>query len=302
MNLWLISALIASCLWGFCNVIDGAVRRHFLKSDFAATWFLAASRLPVILVLWALVPMQLPGVTAVFWMLIAGMLWIWPFIFYYKAMEFEEPSRVALLLEMINIFTLAFAFLLLNERLTVLQFIAFALLLLGGAAASIKHKLGEFRMSKAIFYILFACALWGLSDILFKKYAPAFPGFASAFSFYMFGSFLPSLGLLALPAVTRALRRNLDSMNRRGWIMFTVDQVAGISGTLFFAYALTLGKASLTSVILSIQTLFALGFGLLLCRFIPEVHKEDIGKENLFLKAISFVFIVAGLLIINKNV
>lgn len=285
--------------WGFGNPLDSAIRRHFVKNDFASTWFLAATRLPIILILLLAVPIQIPNAVAVLGMLLGGVFWIWPFILYYKAIEFEEPSRIALLLQMTNIFVLLLAMIFLGERLTVVQFSAFGILLAAGILASIRHKIGKWHISKALGLILLASLLWAFADILFKKFEPAFANFPSAIIFYLLGSFLPALGAIFVPQSGNTLRKNFSHIPARGWWILIIDQVVSISGTICFAYALTLGKASLTAVVLSVQTLFALGFGLILSRFIVEVEREDVGKKNLLIKGASFFLMMLGLFLLN---
>ncbi|MEK7524492.1 MAG: EamA family transporter, partial [Patescibacteria group bacterium] len=118
MNTWLFFAALAPLLWGFSNVVDTAVRRRHVLDNFTNMWFLAAARLPLIIILiiftW---PQNLPSTGNIIGMMVAGILWMLPFVLYYRAVEFEEPSRIALLLQMSNLFILPIAFFVIGERL-----------------------------------------------------------------------------------------------------------------------------------------------------------------------------------------
>ncbi|MBI4994875.1 DMT family transporter [Candidatus Peregrinibacteria bacterium] len=143
MNTWLIFALLAPVFWGFSNVLDAAIRREFVKNDSAMTVFLAASRLPFIIAFFLIVGVKIPPIQAVIFMIIGGALWMFPFIFYYKALEFEEPSRVVLLMLTAPIFVLSISFFAINETLTIYQLLAFILIIVGGVFAAIKKLEGR---------------------------------------------------------------------------------------------------------------------------------------------------------------
>lgn len=302
MNLWFFLALLTPFFWGFSNAMDTAVRRHFLKSNLAATVFLACTRLPLILAFFLIFPPQNLSASAVLWMIFGGLIWMAPFILYYRSMAFEEASRVVLLLQLDSLFILIFAFFMIGERLSMGQIPAFILLLAGGVLAALKPSDHHgWRFSKAFIFMLLAGISWSLSDVIFKKFEPAFPNFWSAFSWYLLGSFL--IGPLAL--LTKNMRHELKTaftgVTRRGWFLLIVNQISGLGGTMLFAYALTLGKASLTSVFLGVQPLFSFIWTLILPRIIPEVEREDTHARILFFKAIAFVLIIGGLILLTNH-
>lgn len=299
MNQWIIYALTAPALWGLSNVFDSALRKHHIKSEVALMWLAAISRFPFVLVFFWIGGFEVPQLSTLLWMLLGGALWTLPLVFYYKAMEFEEPSRVALLAQMIPIFTLLIAYFALGERLFFSQGIAFALLIAGGIFAAMKHSERKWHMSKAFLLMLIASFLWASSDVLFKKFEVSFNHFVSAFAIYFFGSFLVSLFILFHKDGRQKILSHFRGLPARAWGMVGVTQIAGIGGSIVFAYALTLGKASLTSVLIGIMPLMALVFGLLLAPWISEVHKEDVSKKTLLLKGASFALIIIGLVFLE---
>ena len=148
MNSWLLFALLTPVLWGFANVMDSAIRRNYVKNDFAMSWFLGITRIPFIIAFFAMDRFSLPSAPLAIGMLIAGVFWLAPFSFYYKALEFEETSRVVLLIQMIPVFVLLLGFFVIGERLTALQAAAFVFLLLGNLSL-VKVALGPIRTSSS---------------------------------------------------------------------------------------------------------------------------------------------------------
>lgn len=281
-------------------MIDSALRKNFIKSDFALTWLVAFTRLPFIVLFFLISGLQVPNITVVLFMIICGVVWMYPsMIFYFRAMEMEDASRIALLLQLMPVFTLLIAFFVINETLAANQILAFALLIIGGIFASLKKMKGNWHVSKAFIWIAVAGFLWAGSDVFFKKFAVFFPDFLSAFSFFFLGSFLASIFMLIHSDNRKKVFGHFMNLPQMGWLLIAATQTLGIIGSILFAYALTLGKASLTAVMIGIQPLFALGFGLLLALFIREIHKEDLSKKTLILKGVSFALIVVGLVVLE---
>jgi len=296
---WLIFALLGPIFWGLANVMDSALRRKFVQNDAALTWMVAISRLPFFILFFALSGFKAPGLADLGWMILGGALWTLPFFFYYRALKLEDPSRIALLEQTIPLFTLLIAFFALGERLTANQGIAFGLLILAGILASLKQTLGRWRLSPAFALILLATLLWAASDVIFKKFEPSFAGFLGAFGFYFLGSSLTALAMLAMPRGKHILD-HFKALSGKAWASVAATEIGGILGSLSFAYALTLGKASLTSVMIGIQPLAAFLIGLGLAPLMKEISHEDIGKKALLLKGTSFALVVVGLAILEK--
>lgn len=300
MNLWLLFALSAPILWGATNVLDGALRRHYIKSDWALMWITAVARLPFALVFLFLGGWVFPDGPTLLWMGLGGALWTVPFFFYYKAMETEDPSRISVFLQLVPAFTLLNAAFILQEKLNIAQGISFIFLMSAGLLASLKTVGGKWRWGRAFIWLALACFLWSLSDIFFKKFEPSFSNFYSAFAIYFLGSFLVA-GLLVFQS--KQFKKTMGyflRMPRRAWGIFWADEIMGVTGSVLFAYALTLGKASLTTVMMGVQPLAAFLIGLGLAPFMKDIVREDTAKTALILKFIAFLLMVAGLVFLGR--
>ena len=296
MNSWLFFSLLGPFLWGITSVLDGAVLKNYIKSGYAKTWFSALTRLPFILLFFWIGGFEIPALRVVFWVTLAGLLWLLTLIFHFKALTFEEPSRVAVFTQMSPVFTLVIAFFVLGETLTTSQLIAFIFLIAGGVLAALRRLQGVFHFSKAFYLILSSSFLGAVSGVVFKKFEPVFSNFFAAFSIYFIGGFLGTFLLLLWPDHHEKVLKYYKNLPFRAWFMLVFTELFGTIGVIAFIYALTLGKASLTMVMLGVQPLFALIFGIILSRFIREVHKEDISRTVLSLKVISFALVLLGLM------
>ncbi len=300
MNIdWIFFALISPFLWAFTNILDSSIRRRYIKNDYFMMWTSAILRLPIVIFLFLIYGVEFPGLITAFGMLFAGILWTSMFVPYLKALEFEEPSRVALFLQMGSIFSLILAYFLLGEFLDIKQSFAFILIFVGGIFAAIKYFENIWHFSKAFWLILFASFFWSASDVLFKLFSFNFSSFISAFSWFILGSFLTGFIVFFIPKIRKnILSFKISSIPLRGWIMQCVTVFIGIIGSLTFAYALTLGKVALTSVLVQTQPLFVLVFTLLLSRIFTDIDREDITLKALLFKFLSFVVITCGLVLL----
>lgn len=296
---WLLFALLAPMLWALTNILDGALRKNFVKNNFALTWIFALSRLPFAILFFMVAGVHIPSTTSVIMMFLGGVFWTLPVILYFKALEKEEPSRVSLLMQFVPVFTLILASIFLGESLTSTQAIAFVILILGGALASVKKMNGKWHWSSAFILIMLATFLWATSDILFKKFEVEFESFMAGFAIYFLGSFIFSLVSLAHPKGRKNVMKYFTKLPAKAWWMIKASLLAGIGGSVAFAYALTLGKASLTSVLIGTQPLFVLVIGLILACFIKGVEKETLSKNALLLKSASFALILTGLVLLS---
>jgi len=299
MNNWLFFALSAPLMWAFTNIFDGALRKTFIKNDLALTWLSAAIRLPFVILFFLISGFSFPGAYAFAGIFISGLLWTLPMYFYYKALEAEDPSRISLLMQLVPIFTLPIAHFAINERLSSFQICAFVVLIFAGVFASLKKMPAGWRFSKAFFLIALSCLLWASSDVLFKQFATAFPDYLSAFSVDMLGAFMASFLLFFMPKSRIKVFESVRGAPLKAWLLVIASATLGIIGGLSFTYALTLGKVSLTSVLIGTQPLFVLVVGILLARFIRGLSKEDLGKEALIAKAVSFVLVIIGLVLLQ---
>lgn len=293
---WSLFAISAPLIWGVANVIDKYIRMRFIKNDVTLTWFGGLLRLAPIVVMTAYIGIEVPSISAFFGMLSAGALWVIPFILYYKAMAAEEASRVALLITIAPLFTLIFGAIIIGERLSEVQSVAFILMLCGGVLASLKSASGRLRLSKAAVLITVASASWALSDVLFKNFAPYFTrGFFSAMNVDLMGGVLFAILLTPFSFGGHKLWKPLKDVPRTGWLLFVISNIIGTTGSILFAYALTLHKVSLTAVMLGIQPLVVFLATLVLSRYISSIERESISTRDLVLKASSFACFLAGL-------
>ncbi|PIQ77514.1 hypothetical protein COV82_04080 [Candidatus Peregrinibacteria bacterium CG11_big_fil_rev_8_21_14_0_20_46_8] len=296
---WLFAALAAPILWAVTNLTDAALRRHHIQNDLAISWWIGITRLPIALLLLAIGGFEFPNSIAAGAIALSGVFMLLASIVYYRAMNLEEPTRVALLFQIAPIFTFTIAYIFINERLTHYQFLAFIILLAAGLLSAFKKTETRWHFSGALILIAIAELIWSSSDVIFKNFAVNFQNFVSTFGYYMLGNGLAALPFYALPKKIATFRSHIHNMTSRGWIYFWISQITSIVGMLFSALALTLGPASLTAVIFTIQPLFVFFFALLLAPYIYDFPRESFTTSSLAFKGASFALALVGIALLQ---
>lgn len=292
--MWLLFAILAPVCWGFANPIDSALRRGWLKDDLVMTSVFAITKLPVAICMLILFGSGIVMDWPVLWMFCQGFIWMLAFTFYYKAIKIEEISRVVLIMQFQPIIMLFLASLLLGEKLSMHQVFAFILMFIGSLLASLKIEKSKWHFSKAFVFMMIGNVLWSFADVMFKKYVVYFPNFWAGFGVDLLGSSVVGALLFMLPKYRNILGG--FKFSKLGWSFLFASATLGVFGSFAFAYALTLGKASLTSVIIGLQPLFALVSGLVLHKFLPEVPTDSVRFRDVVVKGLSFVLIISGLI------
>jgi drug/metabolite transporter (DMT)-like permease len=299
MSTWLFFALLSPILWAVTNPLDAAVRRNYIKNDFAITWLFACQRFILAFLVFAFWAAWQGFEAQYLLMSLAGIFWTFPMLLYFRALENEEPSRVALFLQFVPVFAFLIASVFLGENLSTQQFFAFILILIGGAIAAFKKVDQQWNFSSGFYLICLAGFLWATSDVMFQAFETMFDNFPLAFAYFFAGSGLPWLLTFLLPKTAKRFWGMAKKMEAKGWGFLITANLVGLAGSCTFAYALTLGKVSLTAVLIGAQPLFVMIFSVIMSRLFEEIPKERFARLDILMKLSSFVLIMIGLYLLN---
>jgi drug/metabolite transporter (DMT)-like permease len=299
MSTWLIYSLIGLFFWSFTYISDTILRRKYIQDDITLTWYGAITDIPFFIILLIIggIPtwQTLPGTILV----IAGFLSIAPLILVYKALEFEDPSKVALYFQILPIFTLIIGYLFINETLVGNQIIGFIIILSGGFIAALEKKTTKIKISKALWLIMLVCAMFAIGQISFKYSEPQMPSFIQAFTWYYIGRMLFPLLVL----ISKKQRTKIVKIGRRiktiCILLLIFNLTADAIGQTAFAYALKLGKASLVSSITGTQPLVIFMISMLFYKRINKITREDISKFAITTKSIALTLTLIGIYLLG---
>jgi drug/metabolite transporter (DMT)-like permease len=218
-------------------------------------------------------------------------------VLYFRALKMEEMSRVVPLFQMVPVFVMVLSFLLINEVLTTLDYIGFAVIILGGLVIS-TEKFSEIHKVKKVFWV---CAL---SSLLTAIYVVAIKHVSSSVSYwnmlitiYAFEAIAMS-SLLVSGKVRRDTGAALKKSSGATKIILVVDVLTSFMISVLLYLAITSGPVTLVEAsVNNLQMIFTFLLLVLFTSFWPHIIREKFHKQVLAQKILGTAIIVTGVII-----
>ena len=266
--------------------------------------------------LFLFVPFFVPSLSWLILDLLAGLLFLWALVAWYKALHQSEATKVVPIVgAFIPVYSFILSYIFLGESLSQKELIALLILIIGGVLISIKQK-QESRMKKIIKNIM---ALLGskkaevhpVSRLITNSLIAAF-AFASYYVLikyiYMNQPFLESyiwtrlgsfFGALLL-IITPHNREIILAKKKRGsaiksWPLFLSIRFLAVIAFIFLNYAISLGNVALINAVQGVQYVFLLFIILVLSEKYPKILKEEMGRTVLIQKFMGVLLVGVGL-------
>lgn len=290
---WLVLSVVASVLWALGTIIDKIILTKHLQDPISYQLLYVATELPVLLVL-----LVFTNVSSAFpWValgIVAGLSHYVGLFLYFKAMMIEEASRVISLFYIGPIFTLILAATVLKENLTSSMYIGVILLVLGAISISYKRVKGKGTIiSPALGLIIVCSVVLSVYEIL-TKYVLGSLDLTSFFFWELVGFLIAAFFTFSHPKIRQSFLTSVKGMKRHILFWRSVNTYMSLMALILYFAAMSVGLASLVSGATSFEPFFVLIFAVLFSFFLPQVFKEDIGREALVMKVVAVVLIVAG--------
>ena len=292
VELWIILSVTAALLWTIVALIDKFVLSHEMHDPILATIIAGFSVFILFVVSSSLfgndifIPFYL-----IILLLFAGLLYGSAIYFYYSVMKKGEISRIISFFSVSPIFVLIFAFIFLNERLTMLDYLGIILIVSGSFLISIKKDHSKYFFSSAFFVTIFAALLISFRT-LFVKFATLQISIWPVLFWVGCGSGLLSLFLFFKhhPHIHKKAKKGIEHL--------ILGRFISAIGLLIFFIAVSLTSVSLVSALVKIEIFFVFIAVTILSYFHPHFIKEKISSEIILQKLISVILIFVGVFLI----
>jgi uncharacterized membrane protein len=297
LNSWVFFALLAPLFWAISNFIDkyslAEYTNHahdfiFFGSQFSWILFVilaAAFGLPDLSVFW-LVPIAL----GIFFMAACWM--------YAKALRVAETSQLVISFKLIPVLTVFLAFLFLGQELSAYDSLAFSFVFIGTVLVSVKKVEGAFRTSEGTTWLMGAIIVWSaiyvgvdwaLTKITFWHYL----------TLEVLGNGIAGTSLFFIPRIRKDLLESVTTATTGKYFWFALTKSLDFLGQIVIKKAFILGpSAGLVTVVMQVQSAYAIAIGITLTLWFPHIIKEDISKENLGKKMLGAAIMFIGLCVL----
>lgn len=298
MQNWIYFALIAQGIWSVTSLIDKfVISRGYIRNPLV---YIILNGLMNIFLIFLLPFAGFEPIKSVDFLIliIGGAIFMASVAVYYKAVQYEDISKVIILYQLGPIFVLVLSFFLLNEALTKNHIVGFSMLLCAGLAVSYKKTDGRLKISK-VFYLMLISMLLSSIGFVTAKYAYSITSFWSAFLWLRMSGFTALL-VLVFPPVGRDAIKTFKAMPNKIKGLMTFKMVIDFSAFVFAGYALMNGPTSLVAALSStVLPLFVFIWASAISIYFPSIIKEDVRKGTLLMKLAAIIFIIIGIIFIN---
>ncbi|MDP3765997.1 MAG: EamA family transporter [Nanoarchaeota archaeon] len=296
---WIYYILIAQGIWSILSLIDKIIiSKGYIKNPLV---YIVLNGLMNILLIFLLPfvgfePLNFMNISI---LLFSGITFSASVILYYKAVQYEEISRVAMLYQLAPIFVLILSFLFLGEVLTKNHLIGFLFLLSAGIIVSYKQVKNSFKLSK-VFYLMLTSAIIGALSFVAAKHIFNVTSFWSAFLWLRLSGFT-ALFVLLSPSIRQEFINTFKTMKNKIRLLLSFKMIVDFSAFIFAGYAIVNAPviALISALASSIQPVFIFILALFTSIYFPKIIKEGLDKRSLLTKLLAIALVITGIVFVN---
>ncbi|OGE76556.1 MAG: hypothetical protein A3K05_03000 [Candidatus Doudnabacteria bacterium RIFCSPHIGHO2_01_48_18] len=292
---WIFLSLLAPLFWASSNFVDKYILGKYTKGIFdfvffstITSWIFFAAIFLFVgtpeLNIYSLIPIA------------TGMVLIYSYGFYGKALEQGDTSSLVILFKLIPVITVILAFAFLGQTLSSNELVGFVVVLAGATIISFEKTKGIFI--KGFGMILIAILMWSVMT-LFIDYGLTKMSFWDYFMLDNLGSALAGLTMFIIPSIRRQVIEGIKTATAGKYIWFSWNNVLDFFGQMSIKKALAIApSAGLVTVVMQVQSFYAILIGVFLTLLIPNIIKEDISAPTLIKKVIGATIMFSGVYIL----
>ena len=292
---WIFLSLLAPLFWASSNFVDKYILGKYTKGIFdfvffstITSWFLFAAIFFFV------------GMPELSWHsfipIVTGIVLIYSYGFYGKALEQGDTSALVVLLQIIPVITVILAFAFLGQTLSSNELLGFVVVLVGATIVSIGKNKGIFIKGFGMIFI--AILMWSVMT-LFIDYGLTKMSFWDYFMLDNLGSALAGLTMFIIPSIRRQVIEGIKTARVPKYVWFSLNNILDFFGQMSIKKALAIApSAGLVTVVMQVQSFYAILIGVLLTLLIPHVIKEDISSSTLIKKITGATIMFLGIYIL----
>ena len=287
--------MLAPLFWASSNFVDKYVLGKYTKGIFdflffstITSWFLFAALFVFI---------GIPDLTTYSWIpILTGIILIYSYGFYGKALEQGDTSSLVILFKLIPVVTVILAFIFLGQTLSSNELFGFIIILAGASIVSFEKSRGIFINGFGM--ILIAILMWSVMT-LFVDYGLTKMSFWDYFMLDTLGSALAGLTLFIIPSMRNQVISGLKTATTGKYVWFSGNNFLDFFGQMSIKKALVIApSAGLVTVVMQAQSFYAIIIGILLMLFLPNIIREDVSAGTLVKKFIGASIMFSGIYIL----
>ncbi len=297
---WILLGLAAPLFWAFSNLFDKFALNRLTRGIADFIFFGTIGSFLIFLIFASVLGFQNIGLTLTVMAMLGGFLLNWSYVFYAKALDKGETSRIVPLFQSISIFVLIIGALFFNEIIETDQILGFLVILIGGIILTIER--GTFKLFKvdAGFWLMLLTSFIIAVSFLLSDHVLEHSSFLTLMTYDLLGFSLAGASLLLYGPWRREIVDGIKDANMKKYSFFFINDAVDLSGHFLLKAAfIAAPSTALVSVLSGIQPFYVLMLTILSTLFLPKLIKEDISKHVLLQKIAGVVVVFVGVVLIN---
>lgn len=292
---WLFLAFIGTFFSAVANIIDKYLLEKLVKNPHVPVVIDGFLGIVFALVLYLVFPIQDVSTITLFVCLFSGAMFTIVLIYYFKAVQSDEVSRIVPLFNLLPLFVLVASVAILGHQFTSENYAGIFLLLLGAFLVS-TEDIRRPRLSPGLFFALAVVAIGGLNTLLIEQILTNVD-FITVYYYSRIGGFLAAIPLFFHHQKDFML--TLNHPQKSGLSFILVSEALALIALLVFTQAVSMEKAALVSSISYAQpaVVFILAVGLSV--FFPHIIREKLVRQHVLQKIVAIILVVAGAILLS---
>lgn len=292
---WIFLSLLAPLFWASSNFVDKYILGKYTKGIFDFLFFSIITSWIFFVAIFLFVGTPELDIFSLI-PIATGMMLIYSYGFYGKALEQGDTSSLVILFKLIPVSTVILAYIFLSQTLSSNELLGFIIILVGTIIISLEKNKSIFI--KGFGMILIAILMWSVMT-LFIDYGLTKMSFWDYFMLDNLGSALAGLPLFLIPAIRKQVIEGIKTATAGKYVWFSWNNVLDFFGQMSIKKALAIApSAGLVSIVMQVQSFYAIIIGALLTLYFPSIIKEDISSKTLIKKIIGALIMFLGIYII----
>ena len=278
LELWLILIMFPPFIWALANFYDKVLISRLFSNVYSYLFWTSIISLSIALIVIPILGFyEFFSIFHTIVLFIVGYLYLASFIFYAKALEIEESSKVGSLFVLVTLFLIFFEFMFLGVALTFLQYIASIIIIVSSLimlnSTQITSILSIFKLNRVFVYMIINSVIIAGYFIVLRVFLDMYE-FLSVLFWIFLGSFVFLISMLFNKSMRIEIIQSHKKIISRKIFIFVliVVNIFVLLPDIIYNYVISIAPSvALVSVVANVQYIFLFIFGILFTKFLPSI-------------------------------
>lgn len=301
---WLGFSLLAALLWTGVSVVDKVVIEKYIPNALTFSFFMSSYGLISASLFAVFFSIHLAPLIHIMLATVSGTLYLVYIVLYFASLAYSDASVVVALGQITPIFATLWGFVFLKERFEWWAYGGIVLIIFGAIGLSLESnqatdgKVKTVQLNKALQFMILACFVRSLSDLLLKS-ALEKVSVADGFFWPRIGIFAGACVPLGFAFVRKRLWLTIKQIGIRANLLIMGSEGAALLGTGAFTLAYAMGPLTLVSASSSVQPLLIVLLVWLLNWLHPNTIPDNTDRRSFLIRVLPFLMTIIGVYLLQ---